>query len=170
MNIELIIKQYDFNLGYAKALVHDLNTEQMTMQPGEGLENHPAWTLGHLVSGSAMMVEDLGGEFNMPDGWADLFLRKGPGDARKPDPVREKYPDKEHLLAELERQHEKLKLLLRNTSLETLSKKVKWRFSSYMPTMLDLINFMCVNHEAMHLSQLAAWRRAMKLPSALAKL
>ena len=51
-----------------------------------------------------------------------------------------------------------------------LDKKVKWRFSEYMPTMLDLITFMCINHEAMHLSQLAAWRRAMGLPSALASL
>ena len=48
-----------------------------------------------------------------------------------------------------------------------LSENIKWRFSKYMPTALDLIVFMCINHEAMHLGQLAAWRRAMKLPSAL---
>ena len=75
----------------------------MTVIPSNGLENHPAFTLGHLVSGSALLVEDLGEEFNMPDKWTELFLRKGPGDPRKPDPDKSKYPTKELLLAELEK-------------------------------------------------------------------
>ena len=170
MTIEYIIKQYDFNLEYARALVHDLTGDQMTVIPTDGLENHPAFTLGHLVSGSALLAEDLGGEFEMPDNWADLFLRKGPGDPRKPDPDKRKYPTKHLLLRELEDQHNKVKSLLNNIDIKKLSESIKWRFSSYMPTLLDIIVFMCVNHEAMHLGQLAAWRRAMGLNSALGTL
>ena len=170
MTIESIIAQYDFNLEYAKALVHDLTVDQMTIIPTTGLENHPAFTLGHLVSGSALLVEDLGGEFEMPDKWADLFLRKGPGDPRKPDPDKGKYPSKELLLGELEDQHNKVKKLLNSLDKKKFSESIEWRFSSYMPTLLDIIVFMCVNHEAMHLGQLAAWRRAMGLKSALATL
>lgn len=170
MTVENILRQYDFNLKYAKALVQDLSDDQMTTTPSNGLENHPAFTLGHLISGSAGLAEDLGAKFEMPDKWADLFLRKGPGDPRKPDPDKNKYPSKEMLLKELEDQHAKVRLRLVNIDIIELNKPVKWRFNTYMPTLLDLVVFMCINHEAMHLGQLAAWRRAMGLSSALATL
>jgi hypothetical protein len=165
-----IINQYDFNLLYAKKLVEDVNDDHMTIMPSTGLENHPAWTIGHLVSGSALLAEDLGAKFEMPDNWEDLFMRKGPGDPRKPDPDKSKYPSKELLLNELEQQHNKVKALLKNIYTDKLNENTKWRFSNYMPTLLDVIHFMCVNHEASHLGQLAAWRRAMDLPSALGAL
>ena len=168
MTIETIIKQYDFNLAYAKALVHDLTDDQMTKTPSKGLENHPAFTLGHLISGSAMLAEDLGAKFEMPENWKDLFLRNGPGDERKPDPDNNKYPSKQLLLNELEAKHNKVKELLKIIDNVKLKEQVTWRFSSYMPTLLDIVVFMCINHEAMHLGQLAAWRRANELPSALA--
>lgn len=170
MKIEIIMDQYDFNLKYAEALVQDLSDDQMTAVPSPGLENHPAFVLGHLISGSAGLAEDLGAEFEMPDHWADLFLRKGPGDPRNPDPDKNKYPPKQLLLEELKRQHEKVKKLLLRMNSDELNKHIKWRFSSHMPTLLDLAAFMCINHEAMHLGQLAAWRRAFGFSSALATL
>ena len=166
--IPYIINQYDFNLVYAKKLVEDLSEIQMTKKPYTGFENHPAFTLGHLVTGSALMAEDLGGIFEVPEGWADLFLRKGPGDPRLPMEDVTLYPAKIKLLDELERQHEKVKALLNAMDEKKLSERIKWRFNEYMPTILDLTIFMCINHEAMHLGQLAAWRRAMNLSSALA--
>ena len=165
-----IINQYDFNLAFAKQLVKDLSVEQMTMSSGKGLVNHPAFTLGHLVSGSAMMAEDLGGSFSMPDGWKELFLRKGPGDSTLPEENAELYPKKDELLNELERQHNLVKQIAINYPMKKWSEPFKWRFSAYMPTMLDLFTFMCTNHEAMHLGQLSAWRRAYDMPSALARL
>ena len=66
--ITAILRQYDFNLIYTNELVRDLEENQMTLIPAEGLVNHPAFTLGHLVSGSAMMAEDLGGTIEMPPG------------------------------------------------------------------------------------------------------
>ena len=170
MTVGAIINQYDFNLEYARSLVAGVTEEQMTYVPAKGLVNHPAFTLGHLVSGSALMVEDLGGKFDMPGGWADLFLRRGPGDPRLPDTDTKKYPSKEVLLSELSRQHDSVKALLVGVKEEVLLQKIKWRFNSFMPTLLDVVVFMCINHEAMHLGQLAAWRRAMDLPSALAEL
>lgn len=170
MEIEAIIKQYDFNLVYAKALVADLSEGQMTTTPTKGLDNHPAWTIGHLVSGSVNLAEDLGAELTMPDGWVELFVRQGPGDPRKPNSDRSKYPSKELLISELENQHNKVKHLLRNIDENKLKEPLTWRFSNFMPTLRDVITFMCVNHESMHLGQLAAWRRAMGLESALASI
>lgn len=167
--VQTIIKQFDFNLAFAKKLVEDVSEEQMTIIPSKGLENHPAFTLGHLVSGSAMTVEDLGGEFKIPNGWKELFLRNGPGDPRLPKKD-VTYPTKQELLAELEKQHDLVKEYLLKATEEQLATPIKWRFDSYMPTLLDVVLFMCVNHEAMHLSQLSAWRRAMDLPTALGNL
>jgi len=168
MTIETIINQYDFNLEYAKALVQDLKDEQMTTVPALGLENHPAFTLGHLIYGSVDLARDLGAEFEMPDNWADLFVRKGPGDPRKPDLDKTKYPSKYLLITELENQHNKVKQLLTNLEKSTLNEPLTWRFSNIMPTLGDVVTFMCINHESMHLGQLAAWRRAMGMESALA--
>ena len=168
MKIETILKQYDFNLEYAKALVKDLTNEQMTTVPALGLENHPAFTLGHLISGSADLARDLGANFEMPDNWEDLFVRKGPGDPKKPDLDKTKYPSKHLLITELESQHNKVKKLLINLEKNSLNESLTWRFSNIMPTLGDVVVFMCINHESMHLGQLAAWRRAMRMESALA--
>lgn len=168
--IPSIIAQYDFNFQWAKKLVEDVNDDQMTASPFPGFENHPAFTLGHLVTGSAMMAEDLGGTFNVPEGWKELFVRKGPGDPTLPEINAKAYPDKNTLLSELSKQHEIVKKLLLFSDENKFNEKIKWRFNMYFPTMLDLVFFMCVSHESMHLGQLSAWRRAMKLPSALAKL
>lgn len=170
MTITQILNQYDFNLKYAKALVNDVSDEEMTQVPADGLVNHPAWTLGHLVTGSALLIEDLGGVLNIPEGWSDLFLRRGPGDPRLPESDIHLYPAKDDLLRELEKQHEEVKKILIGLNENDLSKEIKWRFHEYMPTIGDLILFFCINHESMHLGQLAAWRRAMNLPSALAAL
>ena len=170
MTIEAIIKQYDFNLEYAKALIHDLTEEQMTIVPALGLDNHPAFTIGHLVAGSADLAHDLGAEFEMPANWAELFVRKGPGDPRKPDLDKSKYPSKLSLITELENQHKKVKRLLKDLEENKLNESLTWRFSNFMPTLGDLVTFMCINHESMHLGQLAAWRRSMRLESALASI
>lgn len=170
INLDAIIKQYDFNLAYAKELVRDLSNEQMTIVPSAGFENHPAFTLGHLVSGSAMLLEDMGAAFEMRNDWVEIFARKGPRDQTRPDNVVSKYPTKELLLTALEAEHTKVKERLKAMTEENLMANVKWHFDKIMPTLLDLIYFMCITHEAMHLGQLSAWRRAMGLPSALAVL
>jgi len=170
MEIESLIRQYDFNYSYAQALVKDLSDEQMTLTPAKGLVNHAAFTLGHLVSGSALVAKKLGSAYEMQKDWKDLFLRKGPGDPREPDLNTDKYPSKVELLQELKNQHEEVKSLLRKLDLAFLSKEQEWRFKIYMPILYDYLLFMCVNHEAMHLGQLAAWRRSIGLTSALATL
>jgi hypothetical protein len=168
--IQSIINQYDFNLAYAKELVKDVSETQMCVQPAKGLVNHPAFTLGHLVTGSALTVKYLGSTFEIPEGWEALFLRKGPGDPRYPETDQSLFPSKEELLSELEKQHNKVKTLLLNTDQATLLTEKKWRYSNFMPLLIDCVNFMCTTHEAMHLGQLAAWRRAMDLTSVLKKL
>ncbi|MCX6312117.1 MAG: DinB family protein [Bacteroidetes bacterium] len=162
-----IIRQLDFNLAYAKKLVQDINEEQMTIKPGIGLENHPAFTLGHIVTSYANLVNLLTGEFILADGFKEAFQRNGPGDPTLPSEDSNFYPSKTRIIAELEKQHKRLIDALLKMDHKKLQSDLEWRLSSFFPTYLDRIMFVCVNHYAMHLGQLAAWRRAMNFPSAL---
>lgn len=164
---DAIIKQIDFNYQYAQVLVEDLTKEQMTVTPGKGLENHPAFTLGHLVSAASMVIIDLGGSSSMPLVWKEIFDRKGPGDPQLPDKDASKYPSKRELLDSLKSEYEQIKNLFKDKEATYFDQAVQWRLAPHFPNKMDALLFMCVSHSAMHLGQLAAWRRAMGLSSAL---
>jgi hypothetical protein len=167
---EILINSYEFNLKYAFELVRDLDDSQMTHSPCKGFENHPSFTLGHLVTAAALTAKYLGGPFKLEPNWEDLFRRKGPGDPRLPESNAADYPKKDELLAELSNQHQMVEFLIVDLDEKRFKEPAHWRFSDHMPTLGDLLFFICISHENMHLGQLAAWRRAMELPSALAKL
>lgn len=167
--INSLLRAYDFNLAYARELVEDVDDDLMAQPGGPGLENHPAWTLGHICSGAQLTIVNLGGEHQLPQGWEELFKRRGPGDPRFPEQSIA-YPSKQQLLEQLESLHKKVSALILNLDQERWAEEQTWRFSQHFPTMYDLTHFMCVTHEMMHLNQLAAWRRAMNLPSALGRM
>ena len=125
MNRELIIQALDFNLSYAKELLRDIPDERLAERPARGLENHAAFTLGHLCMASARMVKALGGEMKVPKGYVETFDRNGPGDPRLPSIDRSVFPSKKDLLDQLEHQHEEVKRLLLRTDHEKLQKKNK---------------------------------------------
>ena len=59
---------YGFNLMYAETLVKGLSADQMVEQPN-GVINHPAWSLGHLVVSADHLGSMLGLESSLPEGW-----------------------------------------------------------------------------------------------------
>lgn len=166
----ILIKSYSFNLLYAEQLVSDIDNDLMAKSGGSGLENHPAFTLGHLITASALTSKYLNGAYDISPEWESLFRRTGPGDPKMPDSNVELYPSKNQLLGKLTEQHKLVEGLIKELNEERFSEQTKWRFAKYMPTLGDLLYFMCITHESMHLGQLAGWRRAMGLSSALAKL
>ncbi len=167
---EILIRSYQFNLKYAHELVADLDDSMMATSAGKGFENHPAFTLGHLVTAAALTVKYLGGAYELKPKWEELFRRTGPGDPKLPDSNSYLYPKKEELLAELSNQHRLVEDMIMTLEEKRFEQPIIWRFSDHMPTLGGLLFFMCISHENMHLGQLAAWRRAMELPSALANL
>ena len=165
---EQVLAAFAWNLRYAEELVADLDDESWCEPGGPGLENHPAWTLGHLVSGADLLAEDLGLEREMSPEWRALFERRGPGDPRLPE--RTAYPGIESVLTELRRQHARVAERWRAMSDDELAEPIEWRFDGEFPTTGGVALFLAVTHEALHLGQVAAWRRARGLPSALARL
>ena len=146
---------YRFNLGMAQRLVADLAPAQMVLQPS-GVVNHPAWTLGHLVTSANGLGGLLGLEPEVPEGWDRVFATGGipSGDAAD-------YPSKAELLEALAAQHE------RNTG-AVLQADPAWfarphpdeRIRNYFPTVGDVVTFLMTSHETSHLGQISAWRRA----------
>ncbi len=158
---------------YAHQLTADLTPEQMVLSGGKGHENHPAFTLGHLVTAADMAAQDLGLASEMPEGWAELFGRRGPADRRLP-PIGSSlnaYPSREALLAELHRQHGRILSALVTLPAGRLNDRAEpWMLQAYFPTVGETLLFMTAVHAATHLGQLAAWRRALGLPAAMAKM
>jgi hypothetical protein len=170
MVAKVILNPYRFNLAYAVDLVSDVDGDKMYVTPSAGLENHPGFTLGHLVSGSALVAKYLGEECAMPDGWVELFQRNGPGDPTLPTNDAPNLPFKSELLDELKQKHELVERLVVACDAARFSAPCDWRFGRYFPTVGDMLTFMCVTHEAMHLAQVAAWRRGMGYASSLGRL
>lgn len=166
----ILLNAYEFNLKYAEQLLIDVEEEMMCICPSDGLENHAAFTIGHLVSAAALTSKYLGGPYDINPQWESLFKRKGPGDPRKPDVDSGQYPDKNTLLKALTQQHRLVEQLIEDLDEKRINEHVKWRFSDHLQSLGELLYFMCITHESMHLGQLAAWRRALGLPSALSKL
>ncbi len=164
----IIEKQYAFQLDYARRLVADLDEEQVTTTGGPGLENHPAFTLGHLVTGAWYTLRALGQDVALPAGWMKLFGREGPSDRRLPESEDSAYPSVKKILEELERLHERTISVLQSADAGFLAEPLEWRLDSWMPSRLDAVVFLMTGHESLHLGQLAAWRRGMRLPAAMA--
>lgn len=170
MDLDSLRNQLEFHFAYAMDLVVDIEPADFCHTPAKGLENHPCFTIGHIITAYGLTTRSLGGAYTVKDEWDELFRRNGPGDPRYPVNETERYPGKQELLDELKAQHQLLLEQLETVSVERLNKKVEWRFTTYFPQLRDMLYFMCVSHYAMHISQLACWRRAMNLPSSLARL
>jgi len=156
-----VVYVYGFNLMYAETLVKDLSPEQMVEQPN-GVINHPAWSLGHLVVSANSLGSALGLESSLPDGWDKTFATGG-----EPSSDTSAYPSKDEILSALKEQHARNSEALTNADPESLAKPhPNENTRKYFPTVGDMVAFLMTAHEMDHLGQIAAWRRAMGLGSA----
>jgi len=149
---------YRFNLGHVERLISDLTDEQMVAQP-HGLVNHPAWTLKHLVLSSDYGAQLFGLESTIPEDWKG---KSSPGSLPSGDASQ--YPSKEVLLAALRVQHDRITDVVLGVEASFFDQDCpSERLRSHFPKMGDFVGFLMASHEAGHIGQLAAWRRAMGL-------
>ncbi len=168
--VTAIRRNLAFTLEYARLLVADVPEDQMTAVPAPGLENHPAFVLGHLCTCHDITCQDLGHSPDLPQAIRDLFERKGPSDTRLPaDPDdASPYPTKAELLDELARQTARVDDAIALATPAQLGQHLEWRLAHAMPALADVTVFLGIFHSALHLGQLAAWRRGMGMRAALA--
>ena len=159
--IQHLLFAYEMNLKRAVQIVDDLGDEQMAAQPS-GLVNHPAWTLGHLGATSNSLAGMLGLPSTFPEAWRDSFRMGGIPSGNVAD-----YPAKAELVAQLRAQHERVAQAVATAGAEQLGQPTpNPRLRERFPTVGDFMVTLMTDHEANHLGQLAAWRRAMGLEPA----
>ncbi len=143
------------NRGYLGELVADIEQAEMVEQPQPGM-NHPAWILAHLTVSAGHVVSLLGGSPPVPEGWNERF---GHGSKLSADPA--DFPDKQTLLEAYQASHQAMVESLGSATDEALAAPVPIEeLREMMPTVGDAVFFMATAHEASHLGQLSAWRRA----------
>ena len=162
---------YGFTLSWANKLVADVAEDQMCAQPVAGrVMNHGAFILGHLAwtsdQGIAMLspicpaAAALGSASWNDDAWKAVFAM-----GAKPTADRSHYPSKAKLLAALEEGHARFSSAVTKLTPEMLAQLAPERMRSRFPTIGHVVVGLLTSHEASHLGQLSAWRRALGWPS-----
>ena len=147
------------NAEYARMHLEDVTSEQWCEQ-AEGLGMHPASIVGHVAVNYAMVRMMLGDELDLPDGWSDLFAGTAAATAEA-----SAYPAKDELLAALADQRGRILARLEAASADDLAQPTPHEEArKFIPTVGDGLVLVLTIHEALHLGQLSAWRRAMALP------
>jgi len=164
-----LLNGFKLNMDYTMSLVADVDESHLTVQPN-GFTNHPAFTIGHLVTATALTAEALGHEYDVPEKWDSLFRRKGPGDPTMPSEVAEEYPSKAQLIEALQGKYDLVVELIEAADDEVFEELCHWKLERYMPTVGQVLYFQCLLHHSWHIGQLAEWRRMMGYDSALKRL
>ena len=155
-----VLATFAFNLQYAQMLLADVPQEKMCEQPG-GIPNHPAWIVGHLATTCNFIGQLLGFDPVCPAEWEKLF-----GYGSQPTNDSSLYPSKDELLKKLQEGHACTAEAFGKMATQDLEKiNPIESMVSMFPTVGDMAVFMLTTHEAIHLGQLSAWRRAQRLPS-----
>jgi hypothetical protein len=159
--LDLLLPTYNFNLTYAQKLAADVPDDQMCAQPvPDRVMNHPAFVLGHLAWASDNVIKFLGQEPALTADWKELVVTGG-----KPLADRSRYPAKDVLLKALENAHTRLAAAVATATSETLAQPAPERMRARFPTVGSMLLGLMTAHEASHLGQFSAWRRAMGFPS-----
>lgn len=150
-----------FNLALCERLLADVSEEEFAKQPAAGM-NPPRWIVGHLAVSSDGGARLLGGEKRLPDDWHLAFSAGSkPVDESGPKPA------KEELLRALREAHERLLAAVDAADSALFDQPHGVKFENverFFPTRGDLLAFLMSDHEAFHLGQLSAWRRASGRP------
>lgn len=144
----------------AQNLVADLTDDQMVGQPLDGVTmNHPAWVLSHLSAYAPVLAGILRGE-SVED---PLSHRYGRGSLPSSDKA--EYLPRQELLSSFVAAHDDAALAFTETTPVRLAEPNPIeRWLTRFPTIGYLPGQFLVKHNAYHLGQLSAWRRASGLP------
>lgn len=143
--------------GYAQRLVADLDESEMVAQPVDGVVmNHPAWILGHLGAYGDVLAAILRGS-DVTDPIDHPF-----GRGTIPSANRDDYPSRDDLLRTFIDGYDASVDALAVATPERLAEPPPIdRWAARFPTIGHLPVQFVIRHNAMHLGQLSAWRRAM---------
>ena len=153
-----LLNSLRLNGEYAAQLTADVAEDQKVRQPAEGM-NHPAWLLSHLNVYHPVAAALLRGKTPADPMDHEFGMKSAP----LPDPSA--YKPLATLRDDFADGHAEVESALRSATLEDLSapppiERWRGRFGS----VAEMMTYLLVRHESLHLGQLSAWRRAAGLP------
>ena len=158
--METVIHSLDYSLNFLADLIADVGADDLTHQP-VGHTNHPAWTIGHLTYIFDLIGSVIGIESSLQPEWKRLF---GSGSQPINDP--EIYPSIDESRAFLRDRVDRLIDKLRTTNDADFDQEFPDKdYLAVFPTVRHALTQVLVGHTAFHVGQVAAWRKAMGLPS-----
>ena len=159
--VAAVLHRYEAAGDYARQLVADLSSEEMVSQPVPGVVmNHPAWVFSHLSVYPPVVSAILRGQrFEDP---ANARFGKN----SKPEPKSDVYEPKDELMGRYFAGRNAAAIALRECDAETLGAEPPLeRWKGRFLTVADLLMHLMLEHEAQHMGQVSAWRRAGGRPS-----
>jgi len=154
---------WDLNGQYGLELVADLDDSQMVAQPrlgGDLAVNHPAWVISHLCAYHPVMVDLLEGR-TPEDPKGHRY-----GMTSKPLPDASEYLSADELRQQFADGHASVAAALQKADEQTLDLPMPVeRWASKYPQVGQMLPYLMIRHEALHLGQLSTWRRVQGLPA-----
>jgi len=168
--MEPILHCFAYSLDYLREQIADVPDELLTAQP-EGVPNHPAWTIGHLVFISQMIAGVIGIEPWLSEEWEQQY---GPGsnsggnasvNERGDRAADTRTSQKTDLFAALNTAQTKLiHAVATLTDAELDEPFPDPDYTNVFPTVRHALTQVLLGHTAFHVGQISVWRRAMMLP------
>ncbi len=150
-----LISCLERTVAFLSAQVADLADEDLILQP-EGVPNHAAWTLGHVIYSFQAIAGELGVQSWLPENWESLF-----GYGSSPSPIVSEHSRKAVLLELLEDAGGRLRAALLGIDERDLSDPLPDEDArKVLPTKAHALVQVIAGHTAYHAGQLATWRRA----------
>ncbi len=154
--VDLLLRSWSQHRDYAARMTADLSDPDMVAQPVRGVVmNHPAWVLGHLSAYPPVLTAMLS-RFKPDDPKDHPF-----GKDSKPLSDMSVYGTKESIVGDYFRVHDELAATMGRVDPVVLHDPIgvdRWR--ERFPTVAHAAFYLMTTHEATHLGQLSAWRRA----------
>lgn len=155
--MEPILHSFAYSLDYLREQIADVPDDLMTAQP-EGVPNHPAWTIGHLV----FIAQEIGGVIGLEPWLIEEWVKQyGPGSR----PQAERTLEKTALLTALDTAQTKLTTAVVALTDEQLNAPFPDpTYAKIFPSVRHALTQVLLGHTAFHGGQISVWRRAMGLP------
>jgi hypothetical protein len=153
-----VAASYSRAVDYLRQLVADVPDEMLRRQIN-GVVNHPAWVIGHVIYSCQAIGGEMGINPWLPPDWAERF-----GTGTVPVEAKKDYPSKQELLDALSDAQQRVNDRL--FALGDLGLTVPLpdeRYREIFPTLGHAVLHILTVHTAIHVGQVTVWRRAIGL-------
>jgi DinB superfamily len=168
--ISYIIPSAKQMLNYSQSLLVGITEDIFARKPrtetGVLQLNHPAFNYGHLSIYPALILEMLNlpyEDLSVTDSYKQLFKN---GAECLDDPEAKIYPSMKEITDKFTNSYNSLLERIPNATLQALNDVTPGERVARFPVKGAFLAHLITSHLAVHLGQVSAWRRAMKLPPA----